>query len=761
MPIDTHSSVLSADALEAFLDDTEEALDEQFQSELAPALIQDNVRDALQRHPYRADTLASVRRLARLWRHAGEPDVALQVLDGDGQAVLAAVPDDEREDTQLALALTRVEVLGDSPERALPAAEAAYALLHGMAHGAQSQEAWDYLGSLAGRAGLFELERRCAAGRHDYQRAQAARAPYRAYDKAHTALWRAHSYAREGAATQAQAAAAAAIKAFHDAEPGQDLDVNDWLYLGDSMVTLLPESVAAIVERVQAMAAETMPLPHRREIAVRAARLQARALHRQGALAEALETARGGRYVLGCDENDAFSALVLDWLLEAGQQSKAAALAFECVFNERPVSSDHACRVALAQLADDGSRSGTGASSPYWPLLLAWASTVEATAWVVGDEDPAAFFKAHLQVARAGGVALPAIDAVEGLYLIDSAHDYAAALPLLESAVRDPALTSTVVSNIWLCRMQLHGVERALQMPFVDTACAGWSYNAGVTLEYGTRDALAPGSAWPEDAVQALATRYYERGLAQFERFFETGQGMYRDGGVHPYSMLCNNLAIDYVRHKSDYRGALALHRKGIEASPFAEHYEGVMRCLLRLEDETGFLDAADQLWQYAARYGYSRHSPAGYIIDVAKCLHRHERGQEIPVWLERLETWWDSLDEEERAEHAGRYWDTLSVTLYCMGYTQETAALARLDAVLPALCAAGEPMATRMAANSLSRAGQHERALALYRQALAQLDQVEQPDPWHVEQRTQALSGMADCEQAMRASRPWWRFWK
>lgn len=65
------------------------------------------------------------------------------------------------------------------------------------------------------------------------------------------------------------------------------------------------------------------------------------------------------------------------------------------------------------------------------------------------------------------------------------------------------------------------------------------------------------------------------------------------------------------------------------------------------------------------------------------------------------------------------------------------------------------------MAANSLSRAGQHERALALYRQALAQLDQVEQPDPWHVEQRTQALSGMADCEQAMRASRPWWRFWK
>ena len=761
MPIHTHSSVLSAGALEAFLDDTEEALEEQFRSDLAPPVIQNNVRSALQRHQYRADTLASVRRLALLWRHAGEPDAALRVLDEDGQAVLAAAPDNEHEHTRLTLALTRVEVLGDDPARALPAAEAAYALLHGMAQGAQSQEAWNYLGSLAGRAGLFELERRCAAGRHDYQRAQAARAPYRAYDKGQTALWRAHSFAREGVAAQAQAAAAAAIKAFQDAGPGEDLDVNDWLNLGDSLATLLPESVDAIVEHAQAMAAETAPLPQRREIAVRAARLRARALHRQGALAEALEAARTGRFVLGCDENDAFSALVLDWLLEAGQHGQAAALAFECVFNERPVSSDHACRVALAQLADDGSRSGSSASSPYWPLLLAWASTVEATAWVAGEQDAAAFFKTHLQVARAGGVALPAIDAVEGLYLIDSAHDYAAALPLLESAARDPALTSTVVSNIWLCRMQLYGVERALQMPFVDTACAGWSYNAGVTLEYGMRDELAPGSAWPKEAVETLATRYYERGLAQYERFFETGQGMYRDGGVHPYSMLCNNLAIDYRRLKSDYHGSLALHRKGIEASPFAEHYEGVMRCLLKLGDEVGFLDAAEQLWQYAARYGYSRHSPAGYIIDVAKCLHRQDRGQEIPVWLERLEKWWDSLDEEERSEHAVRYWDTLSVTLYCMGYTQEAAALARLDAVLPALCAAGEPLATRMAANSLSRAGQHERALGLYRHALAQLDQVAQPGEWHAEQRTQTLSGMADCEQAMRASRPWWRFWK
>jgi hypothetical protein len=325
------------------------------------------------------------------------------------------------------------------------------------------------------------------------------------------------------------------------------------------------------------------------------------------------------------------------------------------------------------------------------------------------------------------------------LYLIDRANDYAAALPLLESAARDPGLaTSQVVPKIWECRMRLHGVERALQMPFVEVACAGWCYHIGVVLQYDTREELAPGSAWPKRDVDALAARYYERGVAQFEHFFANGQGLYRDADVHVYSMLCNNLAIHYRINTSDYHAAIALHRMGIAASAFAEHYEGVMYCLFLLDDEQGFIDAADQLWHFAAECGYSRHAPARYILDLVQCLHRHERGAEIVTWMQRLDQWWDSLDEDERSEHAG--------------------ALTRLDAVLLELCAADRPMATRLAANSLSRAGQHERALPLYRQALTQTFP---HDQWGVEQRTHALRDLAECERQIRASRPWWRIWK
>jgi tetratricopeptide (TPR) repeat protein len=750
-------STLSASTLEAFLDQTEEALEQQIQTELASPLVQGNLRAVMQRYQYCADTIESVRRLARLWSRAGEPDAALRVLDQDGRAVLAAVPGDEYDDTHLMLALTRVEVLSDSPTRALPDAEAAYTLLSSLAHGAQSQEAWSYLCSLTVRMGLFELERRCVDGHHAYQCAQAARLPFRAYDKGRAALGRARSYACEGASVSALAAAVEAVQAFQEAGPEQDLDVEDWLYLGDSLVTLMPQGVAAIVERVHELtSATTLSLPRRRDIAVRAARVQARALYQQGALAEALDAARVGRYALSSDDDDAFSALMLDWLLEAGQHSEAAELAFESAFNERVVSLDHACRIALAQLANSGANSG---SSSYWPLVLAWASTVDSTRWVVGQDDPTEFFEAHLRLARQGNVALPAIDAVQGLYLTDIAHDYAAALPLLESAARDPGLASSyVVPKIWECRMRLHGVERALQMPFVEVACAGWCYHIGVVLQDNTHEEPGPSNAWPKQAVDALAARYYERGAALFERFFATGQGMYRDADVHVYSMLCNNLAIHYRINAPDYHAAITLHRKGIAASAFAEHHEGVMYCLFLLEDEPGYIEAADQLWQFATACGYSRHSPARYILDLVQCLHRQERGAEITVWLQRLEQWWNLLDEDERSEHAGDYWDAMSVALYFMGYSQEADALACLDTVLPELCDADRPMATRMAANSLSRAGQHERALVLYRQAVTQTFP---PDEWGSAQRAYALRDLAECERQIRVSRPWWRIWK
>jgi hypothetical protein len=73
--------------------------------------------------------------------------------------------------------------------------------------------------------------------------------------------------------------------------------------------------------------------------------------------------------------------------------------------------------------------------------------------------------------------------------------------------------------------MRLHGVERALQMPFVDVGCAGWCYHIGVALQYDTCDELALGSAWPKLEVDALAARYYEHGAAQFEHFFRDRTG--------------------------------------------------------------------------------------------------------------------------------------------------------------------------------------------------------------------------------------------
>jgi hypothetical protein len=114
----------------------------------------------------------------------------------------------------------------------------------------------------------------------------------------------------------------------------------------------------------------------------------------------------------------------------------------------------------------------------------------------------------------------------------------------------------------------------------------------------------------PDEVCEPLVQRYYEEGLARFEAFWASGQGMYKDAHLHVYSMLCNNLAIKY-RMQQRYDEAAALHHKGLSSSPFAEHHDGLLWCAIGKDDRAGIVTAAEQLWHFSQDYGYSRHAPA------------------------------------------------------------------------------------------------------------------------------------------------------
>ncbi|MDB5848001.1 MAG: hypothetical protein JWP29_1753 [Rhodoferax sp.] len=748
--------LLSGHQLDAYLDEAEHAEQRQKEAEVADDLRQSALLALLHRQPCKADTVLAVRRLHRLWLRAGDADAALRVLSDDGAQVTTTLPADELPRARVSLSFWRIEVL--------QTATAGAALGEAMAHTEQllteqgasdtADDAWAHLARLAQRSDDHNAVRRCAAARHKLRVGQADRARYRAWDDSMLALRMAESYAAEPNPEHARLSMRVAINALAGAAPDQDVDHEDWLKLGQSVVAVAPDLMGTVVNGARACVVKlAKPLsPARwRDVEVRLARLEALAYQRQGQLDQALAKAVQGRFSLQHDEDDGFSALVLAWLVQAGRTEQAARLAFECVLNERPGSKFAACELATARMAD-----ATDLDF-HWPLVLACAASADQTQWVCQGEEPSAFVQRQLALAESRSPRHPAIRLVSALQVMDAHQDYAQALPLLEAAMQWPDLTgSDAIERLWRCRMQVYGVAKALDMPFVDSASAGWCYNVAAHLGQHMRQSLPEGTAWPDARVDQLAARYYERGLAKYEAFFATGQGFFKDGDIHGYSMLCNNLAIHYRQPLEDYDQAIALHHRGIGASPFAEHYSGLRQCYQSAGNDVEFVRAADRLWHFVSDHGFSRHSPCDYVDDAAQALGRLDRYPEISIWLQRLDEWWQTLDEDEQAESEHAYLDSLVITLVTLADSQPEDALARLQPALPRLGEVGVQGLSRVVALVLERAGQCQAAVDWYQSSLT----LKQRDGEHDRmQHDEAKKGIKRCQQALRSGRPWWRF--
>jgi tetratricopeptide (TPR) repeat protein len=775
---------LSGAALHDFLDETESALELQEETGVGDELRQSTLAAMLARQACQADDLHAVARLHRLWLQAGRPDQALRVLREDGAGVAARLPAEERADADLRLAFWRVEAALSSPAsgnadapagvsadapanvpanapanapadvpsvaQALAAAEQA---LNAQA-GADNGSAWIHLADLSGQAGDQARARRCVQALHQRNASDPDRDTYRAWDAAMLNARLAASHQAEGRADRALACAQAAIDALATASPGQDVDSDDWVNLGERLLGVAPALIDDVVRHAPARLPADAAAPLHRKLGVQLARLRARALHARGLLDQALALAPAGRFSLSCGEDDDFSALVLDWLVEAERWPDAARLAFELANSERETSGLHACHVALAHQEraseDDETRM-------HWLLARANMAQYEELRQRHGITDPAAHWEPYLAQAEQCVPGHPLIKLMRGEYMLRMDHDPAETLRWLEACVELPAFASGyVMENLYLLRMRVHGVRQALALPFVKSVGGSWNYHLGVQLE-DLHESLPEGTEWPWQDVRALRARYYEQGLACFEAFFATGEGHYRSGDVHDYSMLCNNLGIAYRSWQGKPELALPLHAKGIAASPFADHYDGIVGCQRDLKDHAALVDAAEQLWNFARTYGYGRHRPDQYFDDVSQSLWELSRSAEAVIWRERLQQWWDGLDEDDRREYADSHLGTLVMLLCEIAVEQPEDSLPQLEALLPHVRTC-EWLGTHMnAALSFKRAGRPQRALELYKEVLARCTGTTERD---VERRKDIEESLAQCRQALRAQRPWWKFW-
>lgn len=750
---------LSGSRLEAFLDDTDEAVDQQFEADVADDIVQAGLAATLARQSCHADSMAALYKLHRLWLRALKPDQALRVLDEQGPGVALALPPAEKPSAELAIAFWRIaaqsqaKTMGLGAEGLLACLQGAEALLARQPQPEQSDDDWNRLARWAHDAGDFDLQRRCFAAIHAEQKAHPQRAAYRAWDEAVQSLRCGDSFALQGDAGQARACALAAIETLVKATPDQDLDHHDWLRLSDGLLALAPESLQVIAKNIRDRLPRDASLPVRRGVEVRVARLEAKAAAAQGRLDEALAKGQQGRYSLTDDADDGFTSLVMDWLIQTGHDEAAGKLAFESMYNERPGSAEHAGRLAQAELAKGAP------AHPYWALTLACATEDDDMKWLWEGEEAPAFAARHIALAEQAAPAHPATAAVRAFQILGAGGSEPEALALLETAVRHADLASSKnIDQLWLSRMRLHGAAKALAMPVVPAAAGGWCYNIGVALDHRLEDQLPKGTQFNGDAVAALAANYYEMGLYRFESFFASGQGHYKDGDVHAYSMLCNNLAIYYRYNSKTPQNALALHRKGIQASPFAEHYHGLMQTHQKLGQQAEYVQAADQLWHFAQENGYSRHDPSDYASWVCGALIALDRRAEVPIWLQRLDEWWAQQGDDDKDEKTLiSYLGTLTSILAKMSATQPEDALARLEPALPQVLSVNDPCCRRLAGLTLENAGQLDRALQLFQQA-SQLGTQEEGDR---QQRQYAQGDIQRCKEAMgQGKRPWWKVW-
>ncbi|WP_179404466.1 hypothetical protein [Burkholderia guangdongensis] len=655
---DTTTTPLTGSRLDDLMDRLEADLEASASSRTS------DLAERLRAQPLRADSLDAIDRLHTLWMRAGDPAAARATIDVDGASVLDAAPPAAHADIRMHLALYRLQIAHHLREA--DAIRHAIAAMRDIVDTSPGLDAERYLWLHL----LDTLERDCPDHaldtielRHALHRAIPARAARRAADDADHACRRASALRRVGCDDDAREAADAAAVALLTAGDDQDVDEYDWLHVGDAVMDIAPHRLVTIRQSVEPRIAD-WPLAPRREAQVRLARLDARAAYALGYLHSALAQCEFARHSLDSAGADDFIEYELPWLIEAGCFDDAGRRAFFHLYQRESDLDDRVARTIHAQLAEPSD------TSVWWPLCAMRACSDEMTfdrfvACGAADRQAlAARSPMHAEI-------FAALDAFEGDALMfavsDAARavaerrapdhpwtrrlaaafdervgriDAATAAQRLIEAVRDGEIGDHRSANaLFDARMKALGVEAVLKLPPMPLSSGMACYRFACGIEDRAAEAIARLPDAEEREARADLTRLrqivYEQGRTQMEHFFETGEGHPHDACVHLYSMLCHDLAIIY-REQARYQDAIDLHERGIAASPFAGHYDGLLRVRICMNDDEGTVAAAERLWHFSDEY-VGEHGAPWYVEDLVRALSRLERGHELPIWLERV----------------------------------------------------------------------------------------------------------------------------
>ena len=780
--------VITGDQLDQLLDRFEAELDEETESGDPKTLP-----ERLRAQPMRAHSLKAVNRLHALWMNAGEPAAARAVLDTDGASLLVDATPDARAEIRMRLALYRLQIAYFLREEA--AVGSCLGEMHTVADEEPLLRADGYLQSNL----LDSIERVLPAHalaaievRHALRLKVPERAARRAWDEAERQQHRALAYKRLDVETDARAAAHASFDALQNAAADQSIDVNDWLKIADALIAIAPTRLGDVETAVTRLTAD-LPLSQRREMEVRIARLAARAIYAEQGVNAALAATQLARHSLSAEGGDDFIEYELPWLLEAGRIEAAGERAFFDIYEREAQMWPGTVRILHERLADSNDH------SVWWPLCVMLACGNEATLnrlislglanrWNLKTGSPVhAQLFAQFEALKGNEFRETVYDAALALAeqrqpghpwigRLSAEHDGQAnrigpetqAARLVDAMERGGMTDSRSFHALFAARTKTLGLARTLELPAPEPTNGRWCYRFAFKFDDTGDDFLE--DITPESRAEVIAglerlkTAVYERGLAYVERFIETGVGHPYDGCAHLYSLLCFGLAICYTEAKR-YSEALDLHRRGLEASPFVEHYGWMIDALKGIKDHEAIIETGERLWHFSMEHGFGNSLPNTYICTVVESLWELDRHDEILIWLERLVQWQRQVahvDEANLPENA--LCARLLVAAY-LAHARSTEASTLWESLKGQIAASQNKRVIANAADTLHCLRRFDEAQALYERLLRMNEQRpadERFDTSFYEERlTSYRQQAAELAQRAHERKPWWRFWQ
>lgn len=753
----------------------------------------DELLAALRARPLRADSLDAIARLHALWMRAGDVAAARAVLDADGATVLASASADARPDIRMCLGLYRLQIAAFQHEdEALGQALAEIGKVVSEEPGldAERYRRW---------GGLDNVERHHPAHalaaielRHALHLSIPGRARLRAWDEADRQRRRAWAFKRQGAQTEAVAAADAALAALATPAPDQDIDEQDWLRLGDALIEVAPHGYPIIERAIAALTAD-MPPARRREREIRVARLAARATYAQNGPVAALERCELARHSLSPDGTDDFIEYELPWLIEARRFDDAGQRAFFHLYECEGNTWAGMAQIVHERLSDDGD------ASVWWALWVMLACDTPRMLGRLlangraGGQDLTLRSRVHAELfsgagesrtdalrepvrAAAGALAQrrapdnPWIACLSALHegqseLIDPASQ---ADRLLAAIERGDMRDDRSHYALFAARVRSLGLAAAIEFPPPRFASgrACYRYAAALDEEGGAFLETVPPPLRDEvhADLERLKIAVYEQGLAYMERFLETGAGHPYDGSAYLYAMLCNNLGICYSE-AGRYPEAIELHRRGMAADLFADHYASLMNALRDSGDHAAAIDVAEQLWQFSIAHGFGNYSPNWYVRNIVKSLSKLGRVDEILIWLERLVTWQRNNERVDEAQLPEEALGARLVVAMELAARRPSEATALWESLQAQVSASENPWIVWNAASTLYDLGRYDEAKTWYERVLsinAARSEHERINTTSIEEHLAAYrEGTGWQLESEVVRKPWWRFWK